>query len=347
MEKCLSASRDRVFAALERKIPDRIPIGEWTIDTRVIQKIHPSLTYEDFVEQYDLDFVCARENQILQRIDEKCFLDEWGVMKKSMGEAVLLPTKPAVQSLQDLERLVIPNVNASHRLEDLKRIVRRFKGRKAIVFVMHAVFIDAVHLRGMEGFLTDIYENPQLVDRILDIVTAYNFQLGLRAIREGAEILVFGDDYASAHGPLMSPKHFETLIFPRLRKFVDRYKAEGGYCVKHSDGNIWSLLDAIVNLGFDAINPIDPIAGMDIEKVKGMYGNRVCLIGNIDCGELLSNGSPEEVEDVVKDCIKKAGQGGGYILSSSNTIHSGVKPENFLAMIGAGRKYGQYPLTLS
>jgi uroporphyrinogen decarboxylase len=83
---------------------------------------------------------------------------------------------------------------------------------------------------------------------------------------------------------------------------------------------------------------------MDIAEVKRRYGDRVCLIGNIDCGELLSWGTPQQVTRTVRDTIRQAAPGGGYIMSSSNTIHSSVKPENYRAMIAATHHYGTYPL---
>jgi uroporphyrinogen decarboxylase len=114
------------------------------------------------------------------------------------------------------------------------------------------------------------------------------------------------------------------------------------YVIKHSDGNIWSILDMIIEAGADAINPLEPVAGMDIAGVKKEYGARVCLVGNIDCGALLSNGTEQEVEIAVRQCIADADAGGGFMLSSSNSIHSSVKPENFVAMVRAGKKYGSY-----
>jgi uroporphyrinogen decarboxylase len=103
----------------------------------------------------------------------------------------------------------------------------------------------------------------------------------------------------------------------------------------------------IVDTGIDGLNPMEPIAGMDIGRVKQKYGKRVCLIGNIDCGYVLSEASPEEVEVAVKECILKASPGGGHILSSSNAIHSSVKPQNFRTMVEAARKYGRYPIAAS
>ena len=96
--------------------------------------------------------------------------------------------------------------------------------------------------------------------------------------------------------------------------------------------------------GIDALHPIDPIAGMDLGEVKIEYGDRICLMGNVECGELLSWGTKKDVRKTVKECIRKAGKGGGLICMSSNSVHSGVKPENYLAMVETVKKYGEYPL---
>jgi uroporphyrinogen decarboxylase len=97
-----------------------------------------------------------------------------------------------------------------------------------------------------------------------------------------------------------------------------------------------------VDTGIDALNPMEPIAGMDIGLVKQKYGSRVCLIGNVDCAYILSQASTAEVEEAVKECIRKAAPGGGHIMSSSNAIHSAVKAENYRTMIEATKKYGKY-----
>ena len=78
--------------------------------------------------------------------------------------------------------------------------------------------------------------------------------------------------------------------------------------------------------------------------MKQKYGKQVCLIGNIDCARLLCEGSEEEVEAAVKECIRRAAPRGGHIISSSNSIHSSVKPKNYAAMIKAAKKYGKYPI---
>lgn len=114
--------------------------------------------------------------------------------------------------------------------------------------------------------------------------------------------------------------------------------------MKHTDGNLWPIMDDIVDTGLDALDPLEPMAGMDIGKVKERYGDRIALAGNVDCGELLSRGTTEDVVEAVKETIAKASPGGGHILASSNSIHPAVKPENYRAMVEAAKEFGQYPL---
>ena len=78
-----------------------------------------------------------------------------------------------------------------------------------------------------------------------------------------------------------------------------------------------------------------------LNLLKKSYGDRICVVGNIDCGQLLTFGTEKEVEDAVKTCISQVSSGGGHIITSSNSIHSSVRPENYLAMINAVRKYGK------
>lgn len=145
-------------------------------------------------------------------------------------------------------------------------------------------------------------------------------------------------------GPLMSPAVFEHFILPRLKKMIDMIHEEGAFCIKHTDGNTYSLLEMIVSAGADGLNPIEPVAGMDMATVKEMVGDRICLSGNIDCAHLLPNGTPAEVSRGVRQAIHDAGAGGGLVISSSNSIHSSCSPRNLMAMIEAAKQFGRYPL---
>jgi len=345
-------SRERVIAALERREPDLVPIHEADIHKHVVQEVVPGGTYYDLVEELDLDTVGPGEvydyTTGVEVIDAERHIirDQWGVIRGfGIGEeAAGYPIEGPIKSEKDLLAYKLPDPEAEGVLGRLPEAVERFKGKRAIFGFGRDAFINPSYLRGMENLLMDFVANPRFAHQVIDLSQEYFFRANERVVEAGADIIILGDDYANKSGPLMSPEHFEEFVLPGLTKMVRHLKERGAYVIKHTDGNIWPILDMIVSAGIDAINPLEPVVGMDIGEVKKKYGDRVCVVGNIDCGDLLCRRSPEEVEEAVKECIAKASPGGGHVIASSNTIHSGVKTENYLAMVRAARKYGRYPI---
>ena len=340
-------SVERVAAALQGQQPDRVPVVEFLVDEKIRRALFPQAwEVGAFSEAIGLDAVsCGFE---FRWQDEKAdsYRDEWGVLYRKSSEAMGHPIRGPIATREDLATYRAPDPEAPWRLGQLPDLVARYKGEKAIIVHHRAAFMWSAYLAGLDNLLLYFALDPEFAHALMDKVLEANIAMVRRAIRAGADIIMLGDDYAHNHGPMMSPAHFEEFVFPRLQKMVEAIHAEGGRCIKHSDGYLWPILDLIVAAGPDAINPLEPAAGMDIGAVKQHCGERVCLAGNIDCGHLLSHGTIEEVDQAVRDCIAAAAPGGGFILSSSNSIHSSVKPENFLTMVRSGQKYGAYPLDL-
>jgi uroporphyrinogen decarboxylase len=197
---------------------------------------------------------------------------------------------------------------------------------------------------GYENILRYIYMNPGFVRKVLGDTTNYVIEQGKASIDLGAEVLLIWDDYAYRHGPMMSPKHWKEFIFPCLKRVADEFHRRGAFLMLHSDGDIRLLMDMIIEAGVDIIQPLQPDAGMDIVEVSKRWGGKICLVGNIDVSYLLPFGSTEEVVESVRKAINAAAPGGGYMLGSGHMINDACKPENFLSMIKAGKKFGKYPI---
>ena len=340
-------SRDRILMALRGEIPDRVPILEWFVHPKVYQAIIPGATWPDFVEQIGLDAMVAHfifEGTFqAETTGEKTIVNEWGVTLGITDEHEA-PIEGPIKSLDDLKHYTPPDPEAPHRLGGLPEYVERFRGEKAIAWCQRAEFMWAAELCRLDDFLVFMIHQPELAHEVLEMVNEFAIALARRAIRAGAEVVMLGDDIGYRTGPMVSPQMYDEFIRPRLERVVRVIHEEGALAVKHSDGNLWPILDMIVSTGVDGINPLEPVAGMDIGEVKRKYGDRVCLIGNIDCGELLSWQSEDDVRRVVRETIRQAAPGGGYIMSSSNTIHSSVNPENYRAMIEETHRSGEYPI---
>jgi uroporphyrinogen decarboxylase len=343
-------SAQRFLTALDGGIPDRVPICELFIHPKIIQALTPGASYPEFIEIMGLDAISSlwmSDGAIKeQRVDDRTTIDEWGVTWR-YGDEDRAPINGPIESLEDAQNYKVPDPDAPFRLEKLRQYVKHYKGEKAVLWQQRFGFMWAADLRRLENFLMDLLINPELTHKLMQITSDFSVALARNAVQAGADVVVFGDDLAFKTGPLMSPKVYKEFIHPYLQRAVKSVQEAGARCIVHSDGNIWPLLDMIVDTGVEAINPLEPVAGMDIGQVKEQYGSRVCLIGNIDCGDLLSNGRQEEVEQTVKETIRVAAPGGGYIMASSNAIHSAVQPQNYRAMISATHKYGNYPLDVN
>jgi uroporphyrinogen decarboxylase len=354
---------ERFMIALLRKgEPDRVPLWELIINEPTLSA-WGAKSLEEFVEMEDLDGLTIFEDMKLETLGtaeqkelvwrgrtiltgtRQVVRDEWGIIWGITDFGIPYPIDGPIKEPADLKTYTPPDPEAPHRLQSLREAVKKFKGRRAIVFLTHDGFEFPHYLRGgMENLLLDYYDNPCLAHELAEMVIDYKIRLMRRAIREGADAVVSGDDYANQHGTVMSPQHFRQFVLPYLKRSIDAAHDEGVPFIKHTDGNIWAILDDLVQAGIDALDPIEPAAGMDIGEVKAKYGDRIAVIGNVDCSFVLTRGTVEEVEEAVKETIAKASPGGGHILASSNSIHPAVKPENYKAMVEAARKFGRYPI---
>jgi len=337
-------SLERMIAALERRVPDRVPYFECVIDQRVMQALLPGCDYFQFNDWIGMDNAglnrssWSRDN--VEYVDKArgLFRDKWGVIRAFGPESTPAPIEGPIKRPEDLKTYKPPDPEADDVLAGIPEVVARYKGKKAITAICRDAFFNPAFLRGTTQYLMDLIDNPGLVHDLVEITLSYDIRAMQRAVAAGVDVVVFGDDYADKNSTLMSPRHFREFILPGLKRCVDAAHRAGAYVVKHSDGNIMPILDMIVETGIDALNPLEPAAGMDIGLLKERYGKRIALIGNIDCGYVLSQASVEEVRRVTRETIRKAAPGGGYCLSSSNSIHSSVKPENFMAMIETWRE---------
>ena len=337
---------ERFMTALKGRQPDRVPLWELIVNEPTLTAWGATSLLE-FTEAEDLDAITIFEDARLvpgERPGQ--VVDDWGITWGTTEFGIPYPETGPIDSTADLTSYRAPDPEDDFRLATLRAAVERFRGEQAVVFLTHDGFEYPHYLRGgMDRLLVDYIDNPDLAHGLAEMTVTYKTRLMELAIEAGADAMVSGDDYAGRHGPVMSPDHFREFVLPYLKHSVEAAHARGVPYIKHTDGNLWPLMDMMVDeAGIDAIDPIEPIADMDIGEMKARYGARIALIGNVDCTELLTHGTPADVEEAVKETIAKAGPRGGYIMASSNSLHPAVRPQNYRAMEEATRRWGRYPL---
>jgi len=339
-------SAERVMAALRREEPDRIPHFEWAVDRKVREELCPGSSYEEFVVRMEWDAILASPNFKKEQVGPDLWKNEWGIVRKYTGEECLLPVEGPIKTLRDLELYEPPDPLAEGRYGSIESAVEQFKGEKAIGVHLNDVLSLPRYLMGFTEVMMAFVDCPKLVEGLVELSVEINLAMAKEVAARGVDFVFTGDDYCSARQPFISPQMFRKYLFPGLRRIMGGFKDLGLYVIKHTDGNIWPIADMIVDSGIDCLDPIDPSAGMDLAEVKAKYGDRIALKGNIDCAQTLTFGSVRDVVEETREAIRKAGPGGGLILSSSNSIHSSAKPGNYLAMLHALRMYGRYPISL-
>jgi uroporphyrinogen decarboxylase len=149
-------------------------------------------------------------------------------------------------------------------------------------------------------------------------------------------------DYCFNKGPFLSPGQFGEFVAPYLARLIRGYRELGFYVIKHTDGNIMPILEQLVEANPHALHSLDPQAGVDIAEVKRRCGDRLCLIGNVNCG-LLDSGSETDVIESTRYALHHGMPGGGYIFSTSNCVHTGMPLAHYELMLDVWRREGNYP----
>ena len=337
--------KERILRALRRNVPDAVPTFEWFIDAAVGQALAGSDDPIDVAERLDLDGINVRPDYRKEFLDEKTLVDEWQIKRQLTGDCLPALLASPIDPIGNHRDYRFPDPEAPGRFATLEKALKRFGDEKAVVLNLRDGFSDMRDLLGYESALAALLLEPQAFSELLERAVRYNLELAAVARRRyGTQIVATTDDVANATGLLMRPATYFERIAPKFKRAVGGYKELGYLVIKHCDGNVDAVADFWIECGIDCLDPIDPGAGYTMAAMKTRFGDKVCLKGNVDCTGALAGGTPEEVAEEVRQCILAGGPGGGLILSSSNTIHRGVEPENYRAMLDALRRYGQYPI---
>ena len=196
---------------------------------------------------------------------------------------------------------------------------------------------------GIQEFLMRMITDPDFVRRAIAVYVTRSLAYLEAMLDAGCDAVMTTDDYSGNMGPFMGAKRFREFILPAITRQAAAVHARGGYFIKHTDGNVWSILDALVEAGIDGWHGIQPRIGMDLRQLKERYGDKLCFFGGINC-ETLIEGPPEKAREEVRYAIHHAAPGGGLVIATGNVLQPGTSLENYLAARQATREYGHYPI---
>jgi uroporphyrinogen decarboxylase len=231
----------------------------------------------------------------------------------------------------DFEKYVFPE-KETFNYEKFDKVKSLLPEGMGVVGQYGDIFTMTWEMMGFETFSINLFENPDLIEALNNKVGNLVYSMFENmAPHPNVDALWYSDDIAYTNGLLVSPLVLDQFFFPWLKKIGDLAKKYNKPLIYHTDGILYDVFDKIIDCGVDAIHPIEPKA-MDIAEVKKQYGDKLCVVGNIDV-DLLARGTVEEVIKQVKLNIEKVGMHGGYCIGSGNSIPEYVKYENYIAML--------------
>lgn len=333
-------SRERILAVFDGELPDRIPI--WIgVSGGFAQKAGQELglSTEQLHTRLGIDFhfIHAQYTRPVQANRTPFGVERAGF---GCGQAVSNPLADA--TLQEIHEYPWPDPNAV-----------RLTASEAVRTAQYAVFggnwcpfwHDLIDLLGMENMYFKMYDDPLVVDTILQYIVDYYVaanQNVLDATAQQTDVFYIADDFGTARGPLISPVLFERFILPHLRRLIHLGHSYGLDVMLHCCGGFVELIPSLIEAGLDALQALQPCNGMEPTRLKAEFGNKIVLAGGID-SVLLINGTPDKVREHTRQVVEILKPGGGYL---SGPSHDGILPatsvKNVLVMVDTIREFGKY-----
>jgi len=334
-------SKQRVIAALERTHLDKVPYFEWSVDKKIIAALMPGADQYDFFEAFT-DAVIVDLNYDSTDLGNKRHRNEWGIIHEESTESHGYPIDGPIHNREELEAYTPPSPDKPGRYDELERVLAKYGDDKAVILHMNDIWSLPSRMMPFEYYLEQIIEEPEFIVDLVRMTVDAQILLAEQAAKRGVQFVFTGDDIAYKHGPMISPRMFREMFFPELKRIIGTYRDLGFYVLKHGDGNMLPFMDMYLEAGISLFDPVDPTAGMDLAQMKRDYSDRIALKGNVNCASTLVFGSIDDVVAETRRCLEIGMPGGGYVISSSNSIHSSVNPDNYRAMLETIDEYGVY-----
>ncbi len=345
--------QERFMAALQRQIPDRVPLFDFLFQQPLYEKllgVRPeAYNGHDAVRcalALDHDGVWLPFGGFSgfqpTYIAENVYQDEWGTtyQKNEASWPIDAPIAYPISDRAQLRAYRPPDPTLPGRDVEIRRAAETENDHIALLGGVSGPLITAWMLLGYEKICYSLYDDPGLFTDAMKISNEYYKEAARLSVAAGCIGMWISDDFGDSTHELVSVKHFRQYILPYLNELVEYIDGLGVPVLLHSCGHITGYLDDLAQTKIASLHPLQRTAGMDLRDIKARYGNRFCLIGNIDSSRTLPFGSPADVAAEVREAIDIAAPGGGYILASDHSLHDGIPVENILEMFRVGAEYG-------
>lgn len=326
-------SRERVFTALSHEQPDRVPycvgftakahakLAEYFGDPDFAGKIHNDLAAFDvgIAEDWHEVRPCVWRDEFGVEWDQSVDKDIGVVCNRVVDESTI-------------DEAPFPNPDDPRRWKPFEAMPSSLKDTFKVANLGFSLFERAWTLFGMENLLMAMATTPDVVNRLLDRILAYNLRIVERACSYEVDAMMFGDDWGSQAGLIMGPDLWRMYIKPRIRQMYGAARDHGKFVFIHSCGKVDELFPDLIECGLNCFNPFQPEV-MDPYQTKQRYGDELSFFGGISTQKTLPYATPDEVRAEVERLLREVGRNGGYIAAPAHATPGDAKAENMAAML--------------
>jgi len=376
--------RERVLKALSHQEPDRVPIdlgstictsahiaayqklkahfGVDAEDTIINKMMQTAAIHEPILQALDIDLRAALpgvpDSKPIIPVGEDGYQDEYGVIRRKPSSSyyydlIKCPLAGPI-TIQDIINFPWPDPADPGYTRGLRERILYYRENTdyAIVLRLPVPFVHTTQfVRGFEDWFTDLAVDKKLAGALFDAAVEHNAAVAAEILKAGgdlADVVAFSEDLGFQNGLIVSPELYRELFKPRHKKYFDTVKKHtSAFLHLHSCGSIYKLIPDLIELGVDALNPVQVAArDMDSSKLAAEFGHRLSFWGGIDTQFVLPKGNTDDVRAEVRRRIKDLAPSGGYIVGAVHNIQPDVSTENILAMYDAAKEYGKYPIPL-
>jgi uroporphyrinogen decarboxylase len=282
------------------------------------------------------------------RLSANVYRDEWGTTLQSNESSWPLdaPIAFPIHSRRDLATYRAPDPTLPGRLSEIEEAlaINAAAGDRAVAVLggVGGPFTQSWMITGLENIAYSVYDDPGFLKELATLNNQFAVPAVAAMAGAGVDGIIISEDLGDSTREFLRLEHFRGIYLPFIAEIVYKVKSYGLPAILHSCGHITNYLDDLVGLGLDAIHPLQRTAGMDLARVKQRYGDRLCIIGNIDSSRTLPFGTKEDVAEEVRQALRTAMPGGGYVVASDHSLHDGIPVANILTMFDVARREGVY-----
>ncbi|MGD8821992.1 MAG: uroporphyrinogen decarboxylase family protein [Anaerolineales bacterium] len=349
-------SRHRLLTALNGKVPDRVPSSLGFYHQDYAQLAPPGAWRDDWVDIYFIAFRLSPEERKLARlakpygsdtrlgtVEQESTYRRWRYNPLSSDQRNPLSK---AQSLSDLQRFPFPNLDQPHvdgwlaeQVADLHA-----RGKAAGGNLPHLggeLFEAAWRLRGLANFLEDLLRRPEWAHFLLDRLTELACRNAHSLAQAGIDVLALDDDVGMPGSMMISPATWRDFFKPRMEAIIQSARRVNPEVkiLFHSDGNFTPIIADLIEIGVDAINPLQP-EHMHPLQIRKQFGPDLALWGTVGRQTTFSFSSPADIRQEVGERLETLGRAGLVLCPAYDIDEPDIPWANVEAFLKAVRELG-------